>query len=390
MATRPVGYALCLINLGRADDAIEVLASISAATDKPAEYFVNLSLALIRTSDHRAAATVALDGLRLFPRDQDLTGNLLVAQTAMGAFEDALETAQTRLAHQRDVHSLHDIGTLYCKSAESIRETDWPLAVKRLKYAAGLLRDAKKANPRYLPARLRLAIVLEAMTAYDQCSAELVDMQDLPIHNSDRVFIVYLMARCLDRADSHHSCLKFCDDWLKKISEISDTDLAERHNVVRLERVRASTIADGFCIGRTTSTGARVIVPDAVDFFARTIRDEKLREPGDFCYLARFREWTEQYEEAESVLDRAQALYPQYWEIPFQRASFRWRMRDLGTAIGHAERAVEQAPWRPQTWKLLAMVQEGLGRPTKAKAAEARATEIERVRQQLASSIEES
>lgn len=386
-----VGYALCLIQLGRADEAIEVLASISAATDKPAEYFVNLSLALIRTSDHRTAATVALDGLRLYPRDQDLTGNLLVAQTAMGAFDDAFETAETRLKQQRDVHSLHEVGTLYCKSAESICETDWPLAVKQFKYAAGLLRDAKKANPRYLPVRFQLTIVLEAMTAYAQCSTELVDIQGLPIHYSDRIFVAYLMARCLDRTNAHRDCLKFCDDWLKKISALSDTDSeGARHSVVGLQRVRASTIADGFCIGRMTSTGKRVVVPDAVEFFARTIHDERLREPGDFCYLARFREWTERYEEAETVLNRAQALYPRYWEIPFQRASFRWRKRDFGSAIGHAERAVELAPWREQTWKLLAMVHEGLGELTKANAAEARATEIERVRRQLESSIEES
>lgn len=385
-----VCFALCLIHLGRADEATEVLACISAAIDKPAEYFVNLSLALIRTSDHRAAATVALEGLRLYRREQDLTGNLLVAQTAMGAFDDAFETAKTRLAQQRDVHSLQEVGTLYFKAAESIRETDWPLAVKRFKYAASLLREAKKDNSRYFPARLQLTIVLEAMTAYAQCSNELREMQDLPIHNSDRIFIAYLMARCLDRVNAHHDCLKFCDGWLKKISEFSDTDLRERYNVVRLERVRASTIADGFCIGRITSAGKRVIVPDAVEFFARIVQDEKLRESGDFCYLARLQEWTEQYEEAETVLDQAQALYPRYWEIPFQRASFRWRTRDFRSAIGHAERAVELAPWRAQTWRLLAMVDEGLGRSSEAKAAEVRATEIERVRRQLASSMIES
>lgn len=383
-----IGYAICLINLDRADDAIEALASISAATQKPAEYFVNLSLALIRTSDPSGAAAAALDGLRLYPGDQDLTGNLLVAQTAMGDFDDAFETAKAVLAQKRDVHSLHEVGALYFKSAESIRETDWPLAVKRFNYAVGLLRDAKKANPRYLPARLQLAIVLEAMTAYTQCSAELVDMQDLPDHNSDRIFIAYLIARCLDGANAHDACLRFCDKWLKRFSELSDTELKERHNVVRLERVRASTIADGLCIGRMTSTGERVIVPDAMEFFARTIHDEELREPGDFCYLARFREWTEQHEEAESVLDRAEALYPRYWETPFQRASFRWRARDFGNAIGQAERAAELAPWRAQTWRLLAMVQEGLGRSDKAEATEARATEIERIRQELASSIE--
>jgi len=385
-----VGYALCLIHLGRADDAIDVLASISAATKKPAAYFVNLSLALIRTSDPGASATVALDGLQRFPRNHDLIGNLLVAQTAMGAFQDAVETAETRLAQQRDVHSLQEVGTLYFKYGESIRETDWPSAVKQLKHAEGHLREAKKANPRHLPARIQLAIVLEAMTAYARCVAELSEMRRLPTHTSDRIYLAYLAARCMDRVNDYEGCLKFCNDWLSKISEIDDTDLSGRHNVVKLERVRASTLADGFCIGKMTSAGKRVVVPDVVEFFARIIHDEKLREPGDFCYLARLREWTEQYEEAETVLCRARSLYPRYWEIPFQQASFRWRARDFGAAIDHAERAVELAPWRTQTWKLLAMVQVGLGRSADAKVTEDHAMEIERVRRRLASSIKDS
>ena len=272
--------------LGRADEAVKALECLSAAKEKPAEYFVNLSLALIRKSDHRASATIALEGLRLYPDDQDLIGNLLVAQTAIGAFEEAVETAKIRLAHKREVHSLHEVGALHCKHADSIREIDWPLAVKNLKYAVGLLGEAKKLNPRYLPARFQLTIALEAMTAYAQCVAEIVNMREMATHNSDRIFLAYLTARCLVGVNDDKGCLKFCDDWLKKIAEIKETDLKEKYNVVRLERVRAVTIADGFCIGKMTTDGKRVIVPEAVEFFARIVRDKQMREPSDFCYLA--------------------------------------------------------------------------------------------------------
>ena len=102
-----------------------------------------------------------------------------------------------------------------------------------------------------------------------------------------------------------------------------------------------------------------------------------MREPSDFCYLARFREWTEQYEEAEAVLNRGQSLCPEYWEIPFQRAYFRWRTGDFSGAIDSAERAVQLAPWKTQAWKLLGMVHEGLGRSGQAKIAEDRAEEVQ-------------
>ncbi|MBI3681776.1 MAG: protein kinase, partial [Acidobacteria bacterium] len=243
-----IGYAVCLTALGRAEEAIKALECLSAAREKPAEYFVNLSLALIRRSAHRAAATAAADGLRLYSDDQDLIGNLLTAQTALEAFADAAETAKVRLAHKRDVHSLHEVAVLHCRYADKIREPDWPLAVKHLKYAVGLLREAKDLNPRYLQVRLQLTMALEAMTAYSQCSVEIAAAKDLPLHLSDRVFLAYLCARCLDRVNAHKRCLKFCDDWLKRIAEVQATNPVPRHNIVKLERVRAVTIADGFCI----------------------------------------------------------------------------------------------------------------------------------------------
>ena len=195
------------------------------------------------------------------------------------------------------------------------------------------------------------------------------------------------MARCLDRVNDHKSCLKFCNDWLKRISEVQETNPVSRHNIVRLERVRAATIADGFCIGQMTTDGKRVIVPDAAEFFAQIVRDEQMREPRDFCYLARFREWTEKYEEAEAALTQGQSLYPEYWEIPFYRAAFRWRAGDSSGAIDFAEHATQLAPWKTQTWRLLGQVYSGLGRSGQAEIAEDRAKEVQRVREQLAGEI---
>jgi tetratricopeptide (TPR) repeat protein len=343
-----IGYALCLTELGRAEEAIQVLGCLSVAELKPSRYFIELSLALLLTGDHRSAAMTAEDGLRLHPNDQNLVGNLLQAQTAMGAFAQAPETAKIRLAHRRDVQSLNEVAALHCRYANSIRELDWPLAVKHLKYAVGLLREAMELNPRYLQVRLQLPIALEAMTAYDQCSAEIVAAKEMLLHVSDRVFLAYLFARCLDRVNDHKSCLKFCDDWLKRIAEVQATNPVPRYNIVKLERVRAVTIADGFCIGRMTDDGKRVMVPGVAEFFAQIVRDEQMREPGDFCYLARFHEWMEEYEEAEAVLTQAQSLYPEYWEIRFQRAVFRFRARDCSGALVFAEQATQLAPWKSQ------------------------------------------
>jgi tetratricopeptide (TPR) repeat protein len=325
--------------------------------------------------------------LRFYPGDQDLIGNLLTAQTATGAFADATETAKTRLAVKRDVHSLHEVAALHCKYADSVRTMDWPLAVKNLKYAVSLLREAKELNPRFLPVRLQLPIALEALTAYAQCSDEIGTTNELPLHVSDRVFLAYLIARCLDGLNAHQQCCDFCDGWLKRIAEVQATNPVPRHNVVSLERVRAVTIADGYCIGHMQE-GKRVMVREAYEFFAHIVHDTELREPGDFCYLARLHEWIEEYDEAYTVLAEGESLSPGYWEFAFNRAAFRARAGDYRSAVGYAERAAQLAPWNAQSWLLLAKTLGGVGNVTEAERANTRAAEVRRVRDELAGEIE--
>jgi tetratricopeptide (TPR) repeat protein len=384
-----INYANCQIALGRADEAIKTLQCLAAAKEKPAEYFVSLSLAQISQCDHRYAASTASEGLRLYPGDQDLIGNLLTAQTATGAFADATETAKTRLAVKRDVHSLHEVAALHCRYAESVREMDWPLAVKNLRYAVSLLREAKELNPRFLPARMQLPITLEALTAYTQCSDEIGDTKALPLHISDRVFLAYLIARCLDGLNAHKQCCDFCDGWLKRIAEVQATNPMPRHNVVRLERVRAVTIADGYCIGHMQE-GKRVMVREAYEFFSQIVHDAELREAGDFCYLARLHEWMEEYEKAHVVLTEAESLYPEFWEIPFNRAAFRMRAGDNSGAMNSADRAAQLAPWKAQSWRLLAKALAGIGKVTEAESASRRAEEVQRVRDEIADEIQKT
>lgn len=382
-----INYALCLIAIGRPDEAVKALGCLGAASQKPDGYFVNLSLAQIKLSDYYAASVTAAEGLRLYPGSTDILGNLLIAQTELGAFADAAESAKVRLEQSRDVHSLQEVASLHCKYADGVRERDWPLAVKNLKYAISLLREAKELNPRYLPVRFQLLVALESITAYDQCSAEIVAAKELPLHVSDRAFLSYLFARCLDRVNAHESCLEFCDKWLKHFSESQATTEVARHNVVRLERVRAATIADGYCIGKMED-GKRVIVPGVAEFFAQIVKDEEAREAGDFCYLARFHEWLQEYEQAEDVLNTAEFLFPQYWEIPFQRAAFCGRAGDHTGALSSALRATELAPWRTQTWQLLGQVYDRLGDTIQSEAAKQRCDEVLKVRDRLNAEID--
>jgi tetratricopeptide (TPR) repeat protein len=154
-----------------------------------------------------------------------------------------------------------------------------------------------------------------------------------------------------------------------------------------LERVRAVTIADGYCIGMMKD-GQRVIAPEACEFFANIVRDVDLREACDFCYLARLHEWMEEYDEAYAVLTQGELLYPNYWENPFNRAAFRVRAGDYLGALSSAELAAQLAPWKVQSWRLLAKTLGAIGKATEAESASSRADEVQRARDELADEIE--
>lgn len=63
-----VNYGLCLIETGEPEQAIEVLKALASAKDKPAAYYVNLSLAQVKVGDFSSAIATAEEGLRIYPK----------------------------------------------------------------------------------------------------------------------------------------------------------------------------------------------------------------------------------------------------------------------------------------------------------------------------------
>jgi len=104
-----VNYANCLLNLGKNSEALQVLQAIASAKAKPAEFFVNYSNALNHARNFREPETVAREGLRSFPSDKDILGNLTISLRSQGKLSQALESATQRLKLGKDVHSLDEM-----------------------------------------------------------------------------------------------------------------------------------------------------------------------------------------------------------------------------------------------------------------------------------------
>lgn len=338
-----VNYADCLVQTNDAEKAILVLNHIAIAESKSAEYYVNLSLAYLHIQNHFKAEETAEEGLTFYKDDPDILGNLLISQISQSNETEALKTAQRTLQVRRDVRTLEEIATLFWQIGSKYEDTSLPEAVKYYKNALKLLLEAKELNPRFVTARLNIAETLFLIHQYSEAINELSEMFNLPTHEVIQKSGIVLFAKCLDRLSLHEECLKFCNKWLEKFPDN-----------IELQRIKAETIVDGFCIGKIKD-GTKVVERSSLEFFENAV-DQKKRNISDICYLSRLYEWMGKVDEAMILLDEAENLNSNYWEIYFNRASFFLRLNDLDNALINSLKSTQNAEWKPQTWRLLSKI----------------------------------
>jgi len=86
-------YAVCLLNLGHVHDSIAILQKLNAINDRPAEFYINYSLALLKAGKCEVANEVCEHGLLHFPEDLDILGNRTIALKNSGRLAAAQEAA---------------------------------------------------------------------------------------------------------------------------------------------------------------------------------------------------------------------------------------------------------------------------------------------------------
>lgn len=245
-------------------------------------------------------------------------------------------------------------------------------AVKHYHDALRLLYEAKQLNPRFMSARLNLACALFKLEQYPEAMDELEELVKLPIHKSILESCVMRYAMCFDRVALHKECTEFCDKWLKHLPES-----------IWLQRVRAETIVDGFCIGKEEKDGTRIVERSSLEFFQSIVTQPDSRQVSDLCYLARLYEWMSYVDDAMNLLNEAEAIASNNWEIVFHRAAFQWRLNQLRDSLANALKASQIAPWRSQTWSLLEEIYTSLELKKEAEQARQRAEHIKRKRKEL-------
>jgi serine/threonine protein kinase/Flp pilus assembly protein TadD len=360
-----VDYGLCLTRMGRASEAITVLRTIEEAKTKPNPYFLNLTLALIQSSRDIEAERVAKEGLTVYPNDPDLLGNLTLALTGQKRHAEAEGIALRRLKIGRNVHSLEEVAIVQMAIAKALIYSDWPQAAERLHSAIRSLDEARTLNPRYLSARMNLAKAYFHREDFDNALREAGEVAKLAADSQTVVFCATIQAESLNRLAAARDCVDFCDKWLDNAA-----------TAIPLQRVRAETIVDFYCIGKVRD-GVRVVEESSLGFFSLK------QSASDVRYLARLKHWMGDVSEAYRLLDEAEGLEPGCWEVAFNRAAFSLADSRLDQALYHAQRTCSLAPWSVQAWNLISAIHEARGAQDEATQCRQRAENVKAARLQL-------
>jgi len=356
-----LNYGVCLIKLGRATDAAVVFKSLAHAIPKPSEYFVNYSLAMLHKGGWDFAVGICEEGLLNFPNDPDIQGNLTIALMCKGDFRAAHESALQRIGIRRDIHALDESAGLLIRQAIELRNQDLPSAIEIAKVAGDLINEGKRLNPRYF--LLHLKELSLRRFAYDE--KVLITLAQSMIDNDDcysnlRQVAFAEMVEQLSEGKAFEAAL----DLIKK---------GKQGSSLRIKTAKLRTLARRRMLGKHLPDGRRVVIAEVCDFFLAEA------EPG--CYpdpvlAAEIKEWLGEDKTAVTILEAHISKNPNDWDGIKLMAMIYLRLGYFNRAVQISQLLVKRAPWRAESYDLVAHIAGETGRDELVTSAKMQGDEI--------------
>jgi serine/threonine protein kinase len=378
-----INYSLAYSKLCNIEKAIEILRTIDFASIKPAEYFLNLSLYYLQLSMFDIAETFSRDGLKQFPNDQDIIGNLTIALTHQKKYEEALTFSKRRLALSKNVHSLMELSDIYYSLAEDNKNKDFPFAFEKYKKSYFILLEAKSLNPRFSDVRYKLADVLFKLRKYSASSNEILELNKL--NNTSNYLELFYMARNLLWTASFDSCLEFICKHNKEIDVANKKNESLLQGFIMLNRVKAQCLIDN--PPRSEDGRMIFIVKEADIFLSDIVKDTKHRLPSDFEYLSKITLWGRGIEESIKILLDGIKAFPNAWKL-YNILAERYLNIDFDISLENAEKALKIAPWRENIYYVLSEIYKMKNDKDKFQRYFDKAREIKEVKSRLYNSLE--
>lgn len=341
-------YAFCLQHLSkRLGESRAIYDDLSSKSGKPAEFYVNYSLALLRSDDPQSALNACERGLKHFPHDLHIIGNRTIALMNQGDLEAAKTSALERLSLRRDVHSLEEAAGVLAKLRDLARNTDLPSAIELAKIQFGLIQEGLVLNPKFASLRISEIQAFRFANAessvLEACNSVINDKQ---IHADFRQLA---MVELVDQLGSGRN-FKAGLEMIEKVVQHMSFSPARQ----RIESVKWTIYAEKMMIGRNNQNGERILIPQVVDFFLK-------KEAEYYPYpamTARILEWLERFEEAEEIF-RKEAH--KTWEARWRMTQMLLRMNRLDEANEWSAYILQTCGWRAEAYDTSAQVAKARG-----------------------------
>lgn len=373
-----VNYALCLIEIGEFNEALNKLLLLKNAKNKSAAYYTNLSYVYICMFNWNKAKLLSEEGLSKYPDDMFLLNNLTTSLTKLNEHESALKFALKSVDMDANIKSLIGLGNTYFNIAESLKNTDLPKAFENYDNAICNFKKAISLNPNFYDAKINLCHCLFKTQRIEECQKECLKIYKSNSNINFKIISLLIEAKILLWHVGYMECINFCDGYLDKIKE------SDNRFFIHLRRVREEAALNA--LWEAKKIGKSFPINSAYEFFKKIINDENLRIESDFSILAQIILETSNVNcvnDAIEVLTKGINLYPNHWRYYFVLSLIYNNVNYIEIAYQNILKASELAPWRESVWGLMSVICSKLNKENEAKFANQKYLQVIQDKKQL-------
>ncbi len=338
--TSALDYAFCCMNIsGRLTDALDICERLKDIQDKPDTYYVNYSLALLRSSQPDKAKSICEEGLVLFPGNLDLIGNYTISLLLLSQLDAALESAHKRIKIQRDIHSIEELASVLAALRREERNGDLPQAIEFGKKEGKLINEGLALNPGYMSlmlAEIKLFRFSHDATTVGKICNSYITSNEVHIHLRELALVELLYQLKNERSfDRLFSVIE------KFVGHIQDDEIK-----AEIIEIKMSTLAENFMIGKDNPDGERVLIKEVVDYYLSTDPSPKLNP----TMKARVLEWMAKFDRANELLVNQIKENPKNWDAIRAMALLRQRTDLKDEAYFYGKKLIDIAPWKAESY----------------------------------------
>jgi len=343
--------AYCLSSIeANQEKALRIFEQLSPLRGKPVNFYINFSLALLRAHRGEDALNVCQRGVRYYPDDPDLIGNLAIALLHTDHKSEAAEACLKRLSIRRDLHSLEESAVTLQSIAGDLKFADLPSAAKYAQLALELANEGLMLKPDHAPLLLSRGRTYRFFNRGELAAGDYKAVSECPCHRTIKETALLQFAGILEEDKLYDSALSFVEKWKPHIASL---EIAQD-----IEAIKMRIVCHQFMLGKIQN-GHRAVVPEVVEFFRSTtgVHDAP-KYPVDF---AKVEEWLGKSSEAMSILEAALKTKPDNLDAIQTLTQILLNSGHQKEAEAWAQQLIQIAPWKAEAYDLAALVARRVG-----------------------------